>query len=113
MPKATKKRKLNAEGKWTYGPILPPIIKNRPDAWSSGTHGPSWIQISFETARTITNVNAMVDQGCPGWRTDIILVTLENGHEIPIALWTGLRKQDALWKSKFIPVPHVKSLRVH
>ncbi len=76
-------------------------------------HGPTWLQISFDSPVTITKINAMVNQGCPGYRTDPISVTFANGLEVPVGLWRGLRKQDCLLPIQFPwQIADVKSLRI-
>jgi hypothetical protein len=94
-------------------PAHPPILKARPDAWSSRTHGPTWIAISFKDPVTITYVSVWVDQSPePGLRTDLVSVTFDSGLELPIEVWVGKRKEGDHWESKFKPVSNVKRLKI-
>jgi hypothetical protein len=112
MAKKREGTKLNDDGTWEYGASHPPELTGRPDAWNSRMHGPTWIAISFNSPVTIDHVSVRVNQSKPGLRIDVLWVEFNDGIELPIEIWRGMRKQGDHWESKFEPVSNVIRLKI-
>jgi hypothetical protein len=112
-PKKQATRDLTNSGTWTATPVG---IGAPPGYWNAKQGVPASVQIAFSPHPvTITEVSAAVQQTPDGNTTHQVLATLEDGSEVPIAVWKGYTVSGEVLITDLSanPVGNVRALKIN